>query len=306
MPSHRTSAIPILLAVTAAAWAPAAGGTFEDSVRSRWRGAWVVLGTEVYSTCDGAYHANRVSRSLVAHRGGMRFLPGELGEVQRVQLKKRKVELMIALDVPLRVAAQDGPFTLYDHRPCAISLEIEVPRDATAAQDVQAVDRIAAGVARRFDTREDAMADAGWNARQPEPLPPDHDLTVARHARWKAEQTNASVDGKREAAVDQARLAGTTIDDDPSYLAGLAAGVEQMRGWQERDCARLMTREFDALERKAPEPQRSDHRWLRGFADGQRLVYYIELIDRLESCYLPLPPLPVETAAEASASLERH
>jgi hypothetical protein len=292
-------------AVTLLFVTPVAAGVFENAVRAQWRGAWVLTDTEVYSECDGSFDTNKVSGSLVTHRGGMRFLPGELGQVQRVQMKKRKVELMISLDVPARIARQDGPFTLYEHRACAVSLEIDVPRDVTKDKDVESVDRIAAGVVRRYATREAAVASGGWNAREPEPMPEDYAVTLARHAAWKAEQTNRAVDDRRRVAMEQIKLAGTTIDSDPDYLQGLASGVEAMRRWSEQDCPRLLGRDFAAVRRAVPEERRAetetDERWRRGYADGQRLVYHIYLVERLDRCYVDVPALPNEAGREMTS-----
>jgi hypothetical protein len=272
---------------------PPQAGEFENAVRTQWRGAWVILDTEVYSSCNGGYHVNKVSGSLVTHRGGHRFLPGEVGKVQRVQLKKKKVELMIALELPVRFSRQDGPFTLYDYRKCSVSLEIQVPRELTRSKDISAIDRIAAGIVQRFETREAAVDHDGWNEREAEPLPADYDMTLARHAVWKAEQTNLAVDEKRHVALEQIKRTGKTIDDDTEYLAGLAAGIDQMRRWQEQDCRRLMAREFGAVQKAVPEERKSetpaDEQWRHGYADGQRLLYNIELLERLETCYVPVP-----------------
>jgi hypothetical protein len=277
---------------------PVSAGSFEDAVRARWRGAWVVVGTEIYSDCTGRYYTNQLSGTLVTNRGGHRFLPGEIGKVQRVQLKKKKVDLMVSLDVPLLVSHQDGPFTLYNERACAVSLEIQIPRDMTKAKDVGGIDARIGEIVDRFDTREAVLGSGGWNGRETEPFPEDYELTLARHAAWRAEQTNLAIDHKRETAFEQVKSTGKAIDDDPDYLAGLAAGVDQMNRWEAKECAQLMSRGFDAVRKKAPEDRRADTepdgRWRKGYDDGQRLVYSIVLLERLEGCYVPVPPVPGE------------
>jgi hypothetical protein len=239
-----------------------------------------------------------LSGTLVTNRGGHRFLPGEIGKVQRVQLKKKKVDLMVSLDVPLLVSHQDGPFTLYNERACAVSLDIQIPRDMTKAKDVGGIDARIAEIVDRFDTREAVLGSGGWNGRETEPFPEDYELTLARHAAWRAEQTNLAIDHKRETAFEQVKSTGKAIDDDPDYLAGLAAGVDQMNRWEAKECAQLMSRGFDAVRKKAPEDRRADTepdgRWRKGYDDGQRLVYSIVLLERLEGCYVPVPPVPGE------------
>jgi len=276
----------------------ASAGSFEDAVRAQWRGAWVVVGTEIYSDCSGRYHTNKLSGTLVTNRGGHRFLPGEVGKVQRVQLKKKKVDLMVSLHVPLLVSHQDGPFTLYNERACAISLEIQLPRDMTKGKNVAGIDRLIAEIVDRFDTQEAALGSEVWNERETEPFPDDYELTLARHAAWRAEQTNLAIDRRRENAYEQVKSTGKAIDDDPDYLAGLAAGVDEMNRWETQECSKLMARGFDAVRKKAPEDRRADTeeagRWRKGYEDGQRLVYSIVLLERLEGCYVPVPLVPGE------------
>ena len=275
-----------------------AAGTFEDAVRARWRGAWVVVETELYSSCAGAYEANVLEGRLVTGRGSYRFLPGELGKVERLQLRKKVVDLTITLDVPQLVSWQDGPFTLHDQRSCGVSLEIRLPREMTRARDVAAIDGLVAHVVRRFDTREAAAGSGLWNAREVEPYPADHELTLARHAAWSAQQLNLGLDRRREAALEQVTLTGRSIGDDPDYLQGLAAGVAAMKNWPLQDCPRLISSVFESArsappaERRGDEP--ADERWRRGFDDGQRLVYNITLLERLDRCYVPVPAVPEE------------
>jgi hypothetical protein len=291
----------VVVSVFAAlSFSAATAGAFEDAVRARWRGAWVLITTDVYSSCNGAtsYHTNKLSGTLVTNRGGHRFVGGELGKVQKLQLKKKKVDLMITLDEPLLVSRQDGPFSLYDERQCAVSLEIMLPREMTKTRDVEAIDARVSEIVERFDTREAALDSAAWNRRERDPFPADYDLTLARHAAWKAEQVNLALDRKREVAFERVKSTGKAIVDDPDYLAGLGAGTVAMRRWDPDDCSELVGREFDSVRRGVPEDHRGDtaeeERWRRGYEDGQRLVHSILLLERLDHCYVTVPPVPGE------------
>jgi hypothetical protein len=184
-----------------------------------------------------------------------------------------------------------------------VSLEIQLDRELTKSKDVTGIDRLIAEIIDRFETKEAAYAAEGWNARETEPFPEDYELTLARHAAWKAEQTNLAIDHKRDNALAQVKSTGRGIDDDPDYLAGLAAGVDEMNRWETTECAQLMSRGFDTVRKKVPEDRRADteqdQRWRRGYEDGQRLVYNIALLERLEVCYVPVPPVPGEVEAAA-------
>ena len=43
-------------------------------------------------------------------------------------------------------------------------------------------------------------------------------------------------------------------------------------------------------------------RWYRGWEDGQRLVYNLALLERLDACYVPVPEIPAELLRGATSS----
>ena len=47
---------------------PVDAGSFENAVRARWRGAWIITEIETYSVCNGGYFNNDVSGQFVAAR----------------------------------------------------------------------------------------------------------------------------------------------------------------------------------------------------------------------------------------------
>jgi len=59
-----------------------------------------------------------------------------------------------------------------------------------------------------------------------------------------------------------------------------------------------MSSGFESARSAPPEERRGDApenaRWRRGFDDGQRLVYNISLLERLDPCYVPVPAVPGE------------
>jgi hypothetical protein len=291
-----------LLALAGEAWA----GRFENEVRARWRGAWVVLKAEAYSACAGTYDTNKVAGSYVTAGGQHRFEPGELAKIDRVQVKRTRVQLMATLAERLLVPYHDGPFTLYTERTCQVTLGVLVGRGAIKQKDLAHVDLKLADVVERFPSRDAAIGSTLWNEREMEPYPHDYELTLARHAQWRAEQYNLAVDEKLRVALLQAHDAATDLTPDPVYLQGFAAGSEAMESWQVRDCNKLMACSLDTVlvshddhdhhhghehgEDAPPIPES----WFRGWEDGQRLVFNISLLERLESCYVPVPEVPLE------------
>ena len=291
---HRRAVPLLLVLVFALGLAPVApAGKFEDSVRSQWRGAWVVLQVEAYSTCSGAYYNNDVSGQFVTSRGGRRFAVGELGKVDRVQVKKKKAELMISIPSRVLIPYQDGPFTLYSERYCKLELEVAVPRDRIKAKDLGAVERALMQVATRYRTAEEARSSQLWNGREGDEYPGDYQLTLARHARWHAEQTNLAIDERIEIALEEAEHLTFLIDEDSHYLSGFAAGAQEMQHWRERDCGRLLSGQFVSVRHAAPEEWKEVQNWCDGYFDGQQLAYSIALVRRLGMCYVDVPPEPV-------------
>jgi hypothetical protein len=290
---HPVAALVLALVATAA---PVAAGAFEDQVRARWRGAWVLTDIESYSTCNGKYFNNDVSGQFVAARAGRKFEPGELAKVDQLQVRRKKIELMITVATSTLLPYQDGPFTLYAERTCQIELEVAIPREMLKTKDVEDVDRILDRVAQRFSTEDEAIATSSWNGREADEYPQDYQETVARHAVWRAEETNRHIDSQIEKSLVVANELAREIDGSPGYLAGLAAGSRQMREWRERDCNRLVGSTAVTFRFSAPDEYRDNSSWCAGYYDGQALVYHLAIVSRLPACYVDVPELPADFA----------
>ncbi len=275
---------------------PVDAGSFENAVRARWRGAWIVTEIETYSSCAGNYFNNDVSGQFVAARSGRPFEPGELAKVDKLQVNRKKVELMITIAGMNLLPRQDGPFTLYDRRTCRIELEVAIPRDVIKSKNVEEVDRLLATVAQRFSTREAALDSSDWNGREADEYPEDYDRTLAMHAVWVAEETNLAIDRQLDKTLLTANELAREVDDHPVYLAGFAEGARRMREWRVRDCGRLVGSTAVTFRIKAPEEFRENETWCAGFHDGQALVYSLAILSRLPACYVEVPELPAEYA----------
>ncbi len=273
---------------------PVDAGSFENAVRARWRGAWIVTEIETFSSCTGNYFNNDVSGQFVASRGGRPFEPGELAKVDKLQVNRKKIELMVTIAGTNLLPRQDGPFTLYDRRTCRIELEVAIPRSIIKSKDVEEVDRLLATVAHRFATRDAALDSSGWNGREGDDYPPDYDRTLAHHAVWVAEETNRAIDAQLDRTLLTANELAREVDNNPIYLAGFAEGARMMREWRERDCGRLVGSTAVTFRLLAPEEFRSNETWCAGFHDGQALVYSLALLSRLPACYVDVPELSAE------------
>jgi hypothetical protein len=258
-----------------------------DRLDRELKGGWGVLEVEVYSACGGTYSDNEVGAAGVASKAPHRFDAGELVKVDNVKVKRQRVDLMLTLDAPLRVSRMDGPFELYDQRPCRVQLMVFVPRELVKNADLEGLLTEVKKHFTLYPSQSDALMSDGWNGRETEPLPDDYEETLQRHAVWKAEQTNAAVHKGIDRALSEAAEATDDIDDDADYLAGFGAGAEKMTDFTVTDCGSLLNVSFTTY-RKNPPADRS-RSWKEGWGDGQKLVFHVLLADRLRSCLVPVP-----------------
>jgi hypothetical protein len=142
-----------------------------------------------------------------------------------------------------------------------------------------------------FPSLDAARSSEIWNGRETKELPPDYDLTVQRHAAWKAEQTNAAVnEGIRNALKRASRLA-EGMSDDEDYAQGFGAGAEKMSDLSVSTCSSLLSATFSVYRSRAPKDYPS--RWQDGYEDGQELVFNVLVAERLGSCRVPVPAVDV-------------
>ena len=72
-------------------------------------------------------------------QGGRRFDAGELVKIDKVKVKRSRVDLLTTFSEPVLVASQDGPFELYHERECKAQLIFEVPRTVIKTGNADAV-----------------------------------------------------------------------------------------------------------------------------------------------------------------------
>jgi len=302
--------VPAALAALATTLSPAPkgvlAGDLQRSVESRWRGAWVLTAADVYSDCSGLHTNNRVNGALVSSRGRVRFRPGELAQVGKVDLKRSRIDIFLGVPEPILVSFRDGPFTLYNEARCLVELDVELPRSVVSKDDANAIDAALAAVLQRFNSQDDALQAKAFNRRKRDAYPADYDRTLAEHAAWKARQANAEVQARLDKALEETARLTDRVSSDPDYLKGFSAGVEAMRAVDLGQCRELMSRDFTNI---ASAPQQvavagfggeAAGRYTRGFQDGQRLVYGLECLRRLPQCMVPVPEVPGDRAARGN------
>jgi hypothetical protein len=275
----------LLVAVLAASSAPASD--LENRLQSELRGGWGILEAEVYSACGGTYSDNTVGSSGVASKATRRFDPGELVKIDKIKVKRQRVDLLLTLAVPIRTSRMDGPFEIFDERECRVQLIFPVPREQVKGGDAEALLDTVRTTVTLFPSLADARGSEAWNGREIEALPGDYAETLQRHAAWKAEETNAAVRTGVDRALAAAADISEDLSDDPDFLAGFAEGAEKMSPLTLSDCSSLLGASFTVYHKNAPKER--PKRWRDGWDDGQELIFNVLIANRLQGCFVPVP-----------------
>ena len=277
-----------LLAVLSTSAAPAAAGRAEEALRASWVGRFAVLRPAVRSDCEERYTDNRMRGTRASSGGTHRLAPGELGRVDNLHLQRSRIDLLVTLVEPLRLELRDGPFRLFEHRECRVELEVPAPRDAVRQGVLERLDEIVRGVLEGGYDRAGAEASPLWNRRRAEPLPADHEETLAAYHAWKEEQLYLALRGRLAEALDRAADLAARTERGVHYARGLAAGARDFDPDRlfSAACGELLGSRFSSRWSKPPdEIDDSDERdWKNGYEDGQRLRFELALARRLERC----------------------
>ena len=277
----------LLTAVLAASSATASD--LENRLERELRGAWGVLEAEVYSACGGTYSDNTVGAAGVASKASHRFEPGELVKIDKIKVKRQRVDLLLTLAAPIRTSRMDGPFELFDERECRVQLIFPVPREQVKSGDAAALLDTVRTTITLYPSLTDAQESEAWNGRELEALPDDYAETLQRHAAWKAEQINSAVRIGADRALAASADIAEDLSDDPDYLAGFAEGAEEMSSLTLSNCSSLLGASYPVYRKNAPKDR--PRRWRDGWDDGQELVFNVLIANRLQGCFVPVPPI---------------
>lgn len=257
--------------------APTVAADVEDTLNARFRGAYVVVDVALASDCGGFYTDNELTiGGKTTGSGSHRFALGELARVERVDVKRNRVDVFLDLAEPILVERRDGPFTLYDELSCKAQLKVPTKGDEARAV---ALDELL----EPFAAERAARAAKSWNRRVRADYPRDYERTLAEYREWKTAQVNTVVQARLERAIEEAARFQDQVRSGPDYLAGFAAGMERVRSRSYPSCESLIT---DSFYPDSKGGESGDYR--KGYEDGQRLGYNLGLLRRLPDCFLPV------------------
>ncbi len=167
------------------------------------------------------------------------------------------------------------------------------------SKDVAGIERSLRPLLERHATEGEARDAAAYNQRVRESYPDDYQETLARHAAWKAEQTNAGIQAKIDSTLDVAAGITSRMSSDYSYLTSFAKGVEAAKAVSLDSCQSMMAVELSNTSRSKTTSSTSSETGVantRAYRDGRNLVLGLELLRRLPDCFVPVPvvePPPV-------------
>ena len=274
------------LAGTAAALiltAPAAYADLQDDMNARWRGAWLIIEGDISSNCNGMTTDNRISGDLASANGRFRFEPGELAQIRKVDVRRRRVDVLLDVHENVLIEYQDGPFTLYREAACEVELEIDFGSSRTRDLGVEGIEQQFNLWFERHARIDDARASINWNGREREDYPVGYQDTLIAYENWKVDQHNQLVAERIADSTEKTSLLLASVDDDREFGAGLAEGISGMRESMSDNCERLVASSPGTFGRSAEAPNED---WADGYSTGQQLAYHIELSRRLGKCYI--------------------
>lgn len=250
----------------------------ESELQAQWRGVWAMTRTVVFSECTDHYTDNEAVGDRVAGKA-LRFEAGEPVQVSGVDWTISGLKVRIEMREPYRVEWRDGPFTLYEQRRCRV--ELKFPREARPN-----VAAASASIARLLDRVADdaeALRSPAWNRRHVENYPAGYERTRAEYETWKAAQVNEAVGRKLDDVLEQAEHVVEWSDDDPDYAADFVAGLHYRRNESFSSCSSAVDASFYV--------QGSSKKSRKGWEEGQRLAWAVNLAAELRKCFVAPNPL---------------
>lgn len=272
----------VVAAVLCFAGSVVARADVEDDLRARLRGRWGILKSPVASECTDHYSDNVASGRYASGRGPVQLPAGELVTIDNVHVGWTRFDVNLSLQVPYRVAIVDGPYTLYELRPCRVQLSFDVPREVrrnTARAEATVLE-----ILEVHDSDRAARASTTWNGREPEALPADSSERWAEYRVWKAAQANSAIRRRIEEVLADAQAVLRNMSDDPDYLDSFGRGAESRRYDSISDCESLLSASFYVSG--------SGGKSSRGYADGQRVAWATMVARGLAGCLVDVAPYP--------------
>lgn len=274
--------ITTLTLLLAAASSPAVAD-IQDDLNDRWRGAWLIVNSEISSNCNGLTTDNRINGDLLNASGRFSFEPGEVARVEKVDAKRNRVDVLLDLKENVLIAYRDGPFTLYREGSCKVELELDFGDARTKDVGLAGVEARFAEWFERHARLDAALASPAYNRRVREDYPEDYEETLIAYENWKIDRHNDLVADRIADSTEKTSLLLAQVDANEQFGTGLAKGIVAMRGAMTDECSRLISSSPATFAKKAEAPNEV---WADGYETGQALAYHIELGRRLGKCFI--------------------
>ena len=196
---------------------PAAHADLQDRLNSRWRGAWVIVNAELYSNCDSTYTNNRVNGDLIRGIGRVTLSTGELARVHKVDVKRRRIDILLDLNESILIEYQDGPFTLYREASCRVELLVDTGGQRTKKLGTGDIEALFAPWLERYTRQTQAEHSANWNRRARQAYPENYEQTLAEYRIWQVEQHNQLVEERINDSIEQASQLLVAVSENGDF-----------------------------------------------------------------------------------------
>lgn len=257
--------VPLTVLVPLAVLLPAAlRADVEGELVARFKGAYALTQVPLFSECTPHYTDNEVTVTRATRGEGLRFAPGELVRIDKVDVTFSRIDVNVGFSEPYRISWTDGPFTLYDQRYCKVSLNLALASDVRRNTE-RAAEAIEA-LLLPFRSQEEARRAKSWNGREVESYPKGWEKTKADYEAWRAERVNGAVHAKIDEALEEANRAIDRVADTSDALASFAAGLRARRYDSYSSCEAMLSDSFYPTGSGGKDVRDS-----RAYAEGQRL-----------------------------------
>jgi hypothetical protein len=257
----------------------------QDDLNARWQGAWLIVSGDLASNCNGMTTDNRINGDLLSTAGRFSFEPGELAQVRKIDVNRRRVDVLLDIREGVLIAYQDGPFTLYREASCEVELEVDFGSTRTRDVGMAGVEAQFGLWFERHARLDEALQSPSYNGRQRDDYPEDYSSTLVAYENWKVEQHNQLVAERIADSTEKTSLLLASVDSDREFGAGLAEGIAAMRKGMSDNCDRLVASSPGTFGKSAEAPNED---WKEGYQTGQQLAYHIELSRRLGRCFIAI------------------
>lgn len=257
-------------------------GELEQRLRNQYQGAWIILKTEAYSNCNGFFNDNVIQDGRISSKAKHFFKPGELGKINKINVKRSRISVMVTFSEPFLANREEGPFTLYDELTCKIELRFNLGRAVIKQKDTASIEAAFNDAFVVFNQEGQATTSKLYNQRVIAAYPENYEETLREYEAWVLEQKFVEIDRKIETCLREMGRILARVQEQGEYARGFVAGIRAMKQESFGDCDQMLHAQ-PSRYMESPK-DRVTPNYKDGYEDGQKVAFYQEVIAILREC----------------------